>query len=198
MRLPPTAPTLMAILLLASYCSPTAAGQSPAASPTGTTATPLALQPSDGEQRVRRPTPGALSSITVPFILKVDERNGHAEDFVLLTEDIPPGQAIPAHYHPHSEEILFIHAGHGTAWLNGREAKLGPGTIIFMPRNTGARLLNDGTEPISLVAIFSRQGFDKFLRDVSVPAGEVAKPLSAEDLAAILARHRGAVILEKK
>src|SRR5271165_3157289 len=152
MRQPSTAPALVAILLLAIFCTPTGAGQSRAASPTGVTGTPLALQPSDGEHRVRRPTPGALSSLTVPFILKVDERNGRAEDFVVLTEDIPPGQAIPAHYHPNSEEILFIHAGHGTAWLNGREAKLGPGTIIFMPRNTGARLLNDGTEPISLVA----------------------------------------------
>jgi quercetin dioxygenase-like cupin family protein len=127
----------------------------------------------------------------------VDEQNGGAKDFVVLTEDVPPGQTISPHRHPHSEEILFIHAGTGTAWLDGKEAKLGPGTIIFMPPNTGVRLTNDGDKPISLVAIFSRPGFDKYLRDISVPASETARPLTVEELTAIRARHPEAVIFDK-
>gem|GEM_PF-684541 len=158
--------------------------------------TPLVHQPSDGEHRVRRPVPASLSTLAAPFVIKVDERNGGAKDFVIFTEDVPPGQSIPPHRHPHSEEVLFIHAGTGTAWLDGKQATIGPGSIIFMPPNTGVRLTNDGKQPISLVAIFSRPGFDKYLRDVSVPAGETAKPLTAEELTAIRARHTGAVIYD--
>jgi mannose-6-phosphate isomerase-like protein (cupin superfamily) len=157
-------------------------------------ATPLVLQPADGEHRMRRPPPASLSTLAAPFIIKLDEQNGGAKDFVIFTEEVPAGQTISPHRHPHSEEVLFIHAGTGTAWLDGKEAKIGPGTIIFMPVNTGVRLTNDGKEPISLVAIFSRPGFDKYQRDISVPVGEAAKPLTVEELNAIRARHTDAVI----
>jgi hypothetical protein len=77
----------------------------------------LILQESDGERRLHRPPPGALSNLTAPFILKVDRSNGGAPEFVMLTEDIPPGQAISPHRHPHSDEIIFIHGGTGLASL---------------------------------------------------------------------------------
>ncbi len=93
-----------------------------------------------------------------------------------------------------SEEILFIHSGSGRAWLNGQEARVVAGSTIFMPINTGVKLTNDGTEPIALVAIFS--GFDGYQRDISVPEGQVANPLTVQELAAIRARHRHDVIYD--
>lgn len=158
----------------------------------------LVLQPADGEHRLRRPPPASLSTLAAPFIIKVDKQNGGAQDFVLFTEDVPPGQTISPHRHPHSEEVLFIHARTGKAWLNGKESKIGPGSIIFMPVNTGVRLTNDGSEPITLVAIFSRPGFDEYQRDISVPAGQPAQPLSVEELTAIRARHTDAVTYDKQ
>ena len=157
---------------------------------------PLVLQPTEGEPRMRRPPPSALSTLAAPFLIKVDEQNGGAKDFVIFTEDVPVGQTISPHRHPHSEEILFIHAGTGTAWLDGKEAKVGPGTIIFMPPNTGVRLTNDGKQPISLMAVFSRPGFDNYQRDISVRAGELANPLTVEELTAIRARHTDSVIYD--
>lgn len=160
------------------------------------TSEPLVLQPNDGEARMRRPPPLSLSTLAAPFVIKLDERNGGAKDFVIFTEDVPVGQTISPHRHPHSEEVLFIHAGTGTAWLDGKEAKVGPGTIIFMPLNTGVRLSNDGKQPLSLMAVFSRPGFDKYQRDISVPAGRPAKPLTVEELSAIRARHTGSVLYD--
>ena len=188
-----------AAVLLTAFLFPTGTiAQTNGAEAAGKTATPLVLQPADGEHRTRRPPPAALSTLAAPFIIKVDERNGGAKDFVIFTEDVPPGQTISPHRHPHSEEVLFIHAGTGTAWLDGKEAKIGPGTIIFMPVNTGVRLTNDGEEPISLAAIFSRPGFDRYQRDISVPAGETARPLTVEELTAIRARHTDAVNYDKR
>jgi len=123
-------------------------------------------------------------------------RNGGSRDFVVFTENVPVGATIAPHRHPHSEELLYIHAGRGTAWLNETEAKLQPGTIIYMPRNTGVKLTNDGTEAIELVAIFSRPGFDRYQREISVPAGQLAKWLTVKELKAIRARHRDAVIYD--
>ena len=157
---------------------------------------PLVLQPGDGEARMRRPPPSTLSTLAAPFLIKVDERNGGAKDFVIFTEDVPVGQTISPHRHPHSEEILFIHAGTGRAWLDGKEAKVAAGTIIFMPPNTGVRLTNNGKQPISLMAVFSRPGFDKYQRDTSVPAGEPANPLTVEELTAIRARHTDSVLYD--
>lgn len=161
---------------------------------------PMVLQPSDGEPRLRRPPPAALSGIAAPFLIKVDPtaKNGSARDFFVFTENVPAGASIAPHKHPHAEELIFIHGGHGTAWLNGREAKLEPGTIIYMPRNTGVKLVNDGDGPIALVAVFSRQGFDTYQRAISVPAGQVAKPLTEKELIAIRSLHRDSVIYDQK
>lgn len=160
---------------------------------------PLVLQPDDGETRLRRPPPASLSNLGSPFMFKVDPtpRNGASRDFVVFTENVPVGATISPHRHPRSEELLYIHGGHGTAWLNGKEAKLQPGTMIYMPRMTGVKLTNDGTEPIALVAIFSRPGFDLYQRDISVPAGQVPRPMTVEELKAIRARHRHAVTYDK-
>ena len=184
----------LALAFLALMLSSHAARAQTQDVPASRVSTPLVLQPSDGEARMRRPPPTALSSLAAPFLIKVDEENGGAKDFVVFTEDVPVGQRISPHRHPHSEEILFIHAGTGTAWLDGNEAKVGPGTIIFMPANTGVRLTNDGKQPIKLMAVFSRPGFDKYQRDISVPAGQPAKPLTVEELTAIRARHTHSVL----
>jgi len=158
---------------------------------------PLILDAGAGERRVRRPPPGALSGLTAPFILKIDRRNGGAPEFVMLSEDIPPGQAIPPHRHPHSDEIIFIHAGTGLATLAGRQATVTSGATIYMPRNTVVTLRNTGTEPLKIVAMFSQPGYEEYLREISVPEGQTATPLSAEELSAIRARHLDSAVYEK-
>ncbi|MEO8880144.1 MAG: cupin domain-containing protein [Gemmatimonadaceae bacterium] len=150
---------------------------------------PLILNAADGERRLHRPPPGSLSDLTAPFILKVDRKNGGAPEFVMLTEDIPSGQGISPHMHPHSDEILFIHAGTGLATLAGRQAVVGAGATIYMPRNTVASLKNTGPGPLSIVAVFSKPGYEEYLRAISVPEGETPTPLTVDELSAIRARQ---------
>ena len=150
---------------------------------------PLILAWSQGERRVRRPPPSALSTLGVPSILKIDARNGGAPEFVLLMEDIPPTQAIPLHRHPHADEILFIYAGTGVGTLGNREATVASGATIYMPRNAGVGLRNTGAEPLKIVAIFSRRGYEEYLREILAPEGASVVPLTIEELAAIPSRH---------
>jgi mannose-6-phosphate isomerase-like protein (cupin superfamily) len=111
-------------------------------------------------------------------------------------EDIPPGQAIPPHHHPSADEILFVHRGSGTASLGTRTVPVTSGATIYIPRNIRISLRNTGAEPLSIAFIFSRPGFEEYLRETSVPEGAPAPPLSPEELAAIRARHTDQAIYE--
>lgn len=158
---------------------------------------PLILREGEGERLIHRPPPGALSNLTAPLILKLDRRHGGAPEFVMLTEDIPPGQAIPLHRHPHSDEIIFIHGGTGLASLGGREATVSSGATIYMPRNTVVGLRNTGTEPLKIAAFFSQPGYEEYLREITVPEGQIATPLTVEELSAIRARHLDSAVYER-
>ena len=115
----------------------------------------------------------------------------------MMTEDIPPGQAISPHRHPHADEIIFIHGGTGLASLAGRQANVAAGATIYMPRNAVVGLRNTGTEPLSIVAIFSRPGYEEYLREISVPDGETPKPLTIEELSTIRSHHLDTAVYEQ-
>jgi quercetin dioxygenase-like cupin family protein len=150
----------------------------------------LILQASEGERRVRRPRPGGTPGLTAPFILKVDGRNGGSPDLVMGYEDIPPGQAIQPHQHLLADEIIFVHRGSGIATLGSREGPISAGSTVYIPRNTRVSLRNTGSEPLGIAFIFSKPGFEQLMRENSVLEGEPATPVTAEEFAAIRARHR--------
>ena len=190
--------TAVAGLSIASVLTSGCAGNDhPATSAAAAPGKALILDASEGERRLHRPPPGALSNLTAPFILKVDRRNGGAPEFVMITEDIPPGQAISPHRHPHSDEIIFIHGGTGLATLAGRQATVTTGATIYMPRNTVVGLRNTGSDALKIVALFSRPGYEEYLREISVPEGQTPTPLSVEELSAIRARHLETAVYEK-
>lgn len=188
---------LLASLLGASaMMSDWAANEHPQSNVAREPSQPLILDASEGERRLHRPPPGSLSNLTAPFILKVDRKNGGAPEFVMVSEDIPPGQAIPAHRHPHSDEIIFIYGGTGLAVLAGRQASVTTGATIYMPRNTVVGLRNTGTDPLRVVAVFSQPGYEAYLREISVPEGQTPTPLTVEELSAIRARHLDSAVYE--
>lgn len=159
--------------------NPRVAGSLSAGSPTA-----LILSAGDGEHRVRRF--GVASS---SFIIKVDEQNGGSSDFLMLYEDVPPGGVIAPHRHLLSDEILFIHSGSGTVQVGEREGEITSGATVFIPANTRITLRNTGSVAMSVVAIFARQGFEQYLRETSVLAGQPVVRLSAAELAAIRKRN---------
>jgi len=192
--LPGVAITSLAILCASSPCS------TPAAPPTPSLANSpgagLILQASEGERRVRRPRLG--NDTPVPFIIKVDRKNGGSPDFFMAYEDIPPGKAIARHYHPHCDEILFVHRGSGLASLGSREAVVTAGATIYIPPNTRVSLKNTGTEPLSLVALFPQPDMVEFFREGSVLEGERAEPFSAEEFSAFRARNLAHIVVEQR
>jgi mannose-6-phosphate isomerase-like protein (cupin superfamily) len=151
---------------------------------------PLILQEADGERRLRRPS--ALNPAQpprkagVPFTIKVDERNGNAQDFFVLTEIMPPGTVIQFHMHHNSEEILILEEGGATVTVGDKRAVAGPRSIVFIPRETWVSVAFTGTQPVHLYGLFSRQGFEQLLRAGSVLEGQPVTPISADERARLL------------
>lgn len=64
---------------------------------------------------------------------------------------IQPGDFIAEHYHPYSEEFLYVASGSIVARLDGDPIPVSAGEAILVPKNTRHRLENRGTEQASIV-----------------------------------------------
>lgn len=183
------------IFVLAGSCR---AAPAPDVTPTHRAAvappTPLVLAVDEGERRVRRAQVVGLSS---PFILKVDGRNGGSPDLVMGYEDIAPGQAIAAHQHELADEIIFVHRGSGVVELGARVTAFSSGATIYIPKHVRVAVRNTGAEPVSIAFVFSKPGFEEYLRETSVPEGQPVVPLTAEERRAIRARHKWHTVYEQ-
>src|SRR5262245_60259435 len=178
-----THPSLFFLLLTLILPCPPAFAQS--ASPG------LILQADEGERRVRRAS-------DFPFILKVDKKNGGAPDMVMGMEDLKPGQAIPTHRHLHADEIVFIHKGSAEVTLGEQKAIVREGGTIYIPRDVRIALKNPGPGTLTIVFVFSKPGFEEYLRDTSAPEGQSMPPMSPEARAQIRAKHEWHTIYEQR
>jgi len=70
------------------------------------------------------------------------------------------------------------------------------GATIFIPPDTWVSVDSIGTEPISLIAIFSEPGFEEYMREISVREGEKNVPVPAAELVEIRKRHSHAAIYQ--
>jgi mannose-6-phosphate isomerase-like protein (cupin superfamily) len=183
---------LSALLLLPLVT--VSAQQNPSA-PAQAGATPLLLEKNEGETRLWRPEPGEVDP--GGFILKVTPKANRSQHLVLSTGEIAPGDAIPTHKHLEQDEIVLIEKGTIHAHIGDQERDLHAGGMVFIPQRTWVSLKNTGTEPASIVAIFSAPGFEDHLRCESVPAGEKPTAISrAEEnecdrLGQVVYRDRG-------
>jgi hypothetical protein len=78
--------------------------------------------------------------------------------------------------------------------LNDKEYDVHAGGTVFFPALTWVSLKNVGTDSISLIFIFSAPGFEENMRCGSVPAGQRARPITADELRTCA--HKGHVEFE--
>ncbi|GAA1700734.1 cupin domain-containing protein [Fodinicola feengrottensis] len=68
---------------------------------------------------------------------------------------LAPGESISEHYHPYSEEFLYVVSGHLQMRLDDEKIDLGPGESLMVPIDARHRLENSGTEPAEGVFFLS-------------------------------------------
>ncbi|MFG1803577.1 cupin domain-containing protein [Micromonospora carbonacea] len=64
---------------------------------------------------------------------------------------LAPGDRIAEHYHPYSEEFLYVARGAITVDLDDRPVPLAAGEALLVPVNVRHRLRNTGAEPAEVV-----------------------------------------------
>ena len=65
------------------------------------------------------------------------------------------GEVITEHYHPYSEEFLYVAAGTLRVRLDGEPMDLVAGEAVLIPKEVRHRLQNDGAEQVSIVFFLS-------------------------------------------
>ena len=182
---------LLVGIVTVTLCGLTASPQIVREAADGASATALILEKQEGERRVHRSAGTTIG--TAPFILKFDRLNGNTKHLVMFTEELAPGGAIPRHKHPGCEEILVLQTGRPRVHLGETVKEVGASATVFIPVDTWISAEVIGSEPVSLVAIFSEPGFDEYMRAISVREGEPDAPMSKPELDAVRAQHPHAV-----
>jgi putative monooxygenase len=67
------------------------------------------------------------------------------------TQSIPPGEHIAEHYHPYSDEFVYVVRGTVHITVDGAQDTLEADEAIMFRRGQRHRLANGGTEPAFLV-----------------------------------------------
>ncbi|MGZ4819746.1 MAG: cupin domain-containing protein [Terriglobales bacterium] len=64
---------------------------------------------------------------------------------------IAPGDRITEHYHPYSEEFIYVVRGNLIARLDGIRHQVNERQALLIPVNVKHRLMNEGTEEVFMV-----------------------------------------------
>jgi quercetin dioxygenase-like cupin family protein len=83
---------------------------------------------------------------------------------VVMTDEAPPGWALPPHRHANESETIHVTAGSFWIEMDGRHEELTAGGTVHVPRGTlhsGGTL---GDEPVHRVVIFAPAGMEHFFR----------------------------------
>jgi putative monooxygenase len=78
-------------------------------------------------------------------------RNAGSVSGFLGVARLRPGERIAEHYHPYSEEFLYVADGDLTVDLDGEPWSLDRGSALLIPPGTRHRLRNEGAEPVRVI-----------------------------------------------
>jgi len=67
--------------------------------------------------------------------------------FSAIIVELKPGEGPPPHLHRDREEFFYVLDGTFRMIVDGNESTIGPGTLVFTPRNTVHSFSNIGTTP---------------------------------------------------
>jgi quercetin dioxygenase-like cupin family protein len=90
------------------------------------------------------------------------------ERISIVEIEMPAGASTPLHRQPYDDETLYVLSGELTVHLDGEEQTVGPGGIVFIPREMPHALLASATTKLIIFGIPAGQ--ERYFRALSVPA----------------------------
>ncbi len=122
------------------------------------------------------------NKVAVQF--KVGSRSSGASQLYVAKGTIPAGAAITMHLHEIDEEVVYVLKGEITVTLNGKDQRVGPGGMAFIPPGTWMAISNRSTKPATVLGILPRGEVEECFRVLYEQQGSQA---AGQDQAA---KHR--------
>lgn len=69
-------------------------------------------------------------------------------------QSIAAGAGTPPHRHD-CEEVVLCTAGEGELHIHGQVMRFGPNTTVVIPANVNHQIVNAGSGPVEIIAVFS-------------------------------------------
>jgi oxalate decarboxylase/phosphoglucose isomerase-like protein (cupin superfamily) len=89
------------------------------------------------------------------FYLYLGEPGGEAKNLAFGVVTFPAGSAPEGHIHPAEEEVIHVISGSGKLVTPEGTATLEPGTTVYIPPGLHHATACTGTEPLTMVSVFS-------------------------------------------
>ncbi|GGO97283.1 cupin domain-containing protein [Wenjunlia tyrosinilytica] len=126
--------------------------------------------PCIGKIRAGDVTPNRARGGEVRVLLS--PRTAQASSGFLGTLTLDPGESTREHYHPYSEEFLYLVSGSVLLHLENQSERLEPGDAVLVPKYHRHRLVNNGAEAASVVFCCSPLAPKPELGHVDTDGGE--------------------------
>lgn len=101
---------------------------------------------------------------------------GDSQDMGAVALFFEPGHGHSRHIHDDADQIIYVVSGQGEHIAESADGssvteKIGPGSLIYIPKGSYHSTFNTGWEPMRVLAVFSPPGPVQALRDTGDSAG---------------------------
>ncbi|WP_327308727.1 cupin domain-containing protein [Streptomyces sp. NBC_01298] len=96
-------------------------------------------------------------------VVRLDPEGGPFRELAAVRIQVPAGGTIPAHAHGASELLLTGVFGTVEASCGCGAETVSPGSFAMLPAGKEITLVNHGTEPATVLAVFSQSEFTRGL-----------------------------------
>jgi quercetin dioxygenase-like cupin family protein len=133
------------------------------------------------------------------IVVKASPSSG-TEHSILAEQTFPRGGKTNLHLHEQGDELFYVVSGRGTATLGALEDEIGPGDVIFIPRNAVHRIENlTHDEPLRVVFFMdSPELVEEFRAIHERVTSDPDRPITAEERAAISERLGGSRVVQDR
>ena len=101
--------------------------------------------------------------------LKLTPDTFPSNQFSVGLQYIDPGCALRDHGHQCNDEILFVWEGEGTAYVNGEQFKVKPGSMVYVGRFVKHGFVNDGPGQLKIMWVITPPGLEGVIRGIGQP-----------------------------